>query len=51
MRASREALILTILSMTLPTPFVTLLGRPVKSKDDSKNIKGQINVNSLLEFH
>ena len=34
-----------------PTPFSTLLGRPDKLKDDSKNINGQINVSGLLVFH
>ena len=34
-----------------PTPFSTLLGRPDKLKEDSKNINGQINVSGLLVFH
>ena len=34
-----------------PIPFSTLLGRPDKLKDDSKNINGQINVRGLLVFH
>ena len=34
-----------------PTPFLTLLSRPDKLKDDSKNINGQINVSGLLVFH
>ena len=32
------------------TPLSTLFGRPDKPKDDSKIIKGKINVSGLLAF-
>ena len=57
----RASVILTILSMNLPvqlgatvTAYSFLnfaLGRTDKSVDDSKNIKGQINVSGLSVFH
>ena len=33
-----------------PIPFSTLLGRSDKSKDDSKNIKGQIYISGLVSI-
>ena len=38
-------------AMPRPTPFSTLLNRPDKLKDVSKNLNGQINLSGLLVFH